>query len=154
ITMTGAEADFVDAETNGSSEDLKLSFVDWRDHSFTDETKTKGENYYDYYGIKKIKVDVDKARTDLNGNPNDLLNKVTTQLSFKYKDAEGTENGTVVNVKDRKNVNFGKLEYQNSGVTVGNFTVWFPIEITYDWGVLKAELKCNVGKTQANARQK
>ncbi|MDE6011820.1 MAG: hypothetical protein K2G91_03700 [Prevotella sp.] len=154
ITMTGAEADFEDAETKGSSKSLKLSFVDWRDHSFTDETKTKGENYYDYYGIKSIKVDVNKARTDLNGNPNDLLNKVTTKLSFKYKDAEETENGTAVDVTDRKNVNFGKLEYQNSGVTVGNFTVWFPIEITYDWGVLKAELKCNVGKTQANARQK
>ena len=60
------ETNFLDGETGGSKAMLKLTFTDWRDHNFDNTAVTKGENYYEYYGIKSISCLEDQIRTDMN----------------------------------------------------------------------------------------
>ena len=147
ISAENGSATFEDAETNGSDADIQLTFIDWRDHKFVGDPRTKGQDYFKYYGVKEINVDIANARTNLNGNPTDKLSNITKQLSFKFNAPVG--NGTQITAG-----NYGSLHYENNGVTVGTFKVWFPFTITYDWGTISGEIECTVGKTQNNAKRR
>ena len=142
ITITEATATFEDAETKGSDAPVVMTFVDWRDHNFGDKTKTKGMDYFVYYGVEKIELDTENATTDLNGG-NHKLSDVTTQLKFTYTPASPVSLN-----------NYGTLHYENNGMTVGHFTVTFPAVVTYHWGKVNTTVKCTVGKTQANAKRR
>lgn len=144
VDVKNAHATFTDAETNGSTSDLHLTFMDWRDHDFTDNAKTKGQNYWMYYGVREIKLDIDNATTDLNGNATQKLKDITDKLKFGYSDPSTAE---------IQNGNFGKIRYENNGLTVGTFIVNIPAQITYDWGTINVTVKCTVGKTQNNAKR-
>ena len=63
INVEEATASFEDAETEGSTAKINLTFTDWRDHNFTDTKVTKGQNYFTYYGVNEIAVDIDNATT-------------------------------------------------------------------------------------------
>ena len=142
INVEEATASFEDAETAGSTADIKLTFTDWRDHNFTDTKVTKGLDYFKYYGVKKIAVDIDNATTDLNGNSSQKLKDLTDKVKFKFS-APATISAN----------NYGNLKYENNGLTVGQFHVYFPATITYDWGTIKTTITATVGKTQSNAKR-
>lgn len=79
------ETNFLDGETGGSKAMLKLTFTDWRDHNFDNTAVTKGENYYEYYGIKSISCLEDQIRTDMNstsGDFKDLLSAASKKIKF------------------------------------------------------------------------
>ena len=169
ISLTNAKADFEDAETNGSVKAISMSFIDWRNHSFTNAAQTKGHNYWMYYGITSIAVNTADALTDLNGdamtfdaNGNYVsggkkLSSITSQLQFEYiaPTVFDTRNQYANDgIQILKNGQYGSLKYSNNGVTVGQFHMAFPAEITYDWGTLKTYVTCTIGKTQANARRR
>ena len=141
INVSNATASFEDAETKGSESAINLTFTDWRDHNFTDAKATKGENYFEYYGVKKIDVDIDNATTDLNGNSSQKLADVTSKVKFSYIPEAVAAN------------KYGKLKYENNGLTVGVFHVYFPATVTYDWGTIKTTITATVGKTQSNAKR-
>jgi hypothetical protein len=142
ISITSATVNFEDAETNGSDAPVKMTFVDWRDHNFGDTSKTKGQDYFAYYGVKNIVVDIDNATTDLNGG-NAKLSTVTKQMKFSYTAPAAISLN-----------NYGTIHYENNGTTVGVFHVTFPATIEYDWGKVPFTIVATVGKTQANARKK
>ena len=142
INVSNATASFEDAETKGSEADINLTFTDWRDHNFTDTKVTKGEDYFAYYGVKSIAVDIDNATTDINKNSSQKLSDVTTKVKFTY-----VPETTIAANK------YGKLKYENNGLTVGVFHVYFPATITYDWGTIKTTITATVGKTQNNAKR-
>ena len=142
INVSDATATFEDAETNGSEAAINLTFTDWRDHNFTDTKVTKGQDYFAYYGVKKIDVDIDNATTDINNNSSQKLSDVTTKVKFKY-----IPETTITAGK------YGKLKYENNGSTVKAFHVYFPATITYDWGTIKTTITATVGKTQNNAKR-
>ena len=119
-----------------------MTFTDWRDHNFTDKKVTKGQDYFKYYGVKKIAVDIDNATTDLNGDRNQNLKKLTNKVKFTFVPAANISEG-----------NYGELKYENNGLTVGQFHVYFPATITYDWGTIKTTITATVGKTQSNAKR-
>lgn len=144
VDVNNANATFTDAETNGSESDLNLTFVDWRDHNFTDAKVTKGHNYWKYYGVKSIKLDIAKATSNLNGNATQKLSDITSKLKFSYADPSEA---------DIQAGKFGKIRYENNGLTVGSFIVNIPATITYDWGTINVIVKCTVGKTQNNAKR-
>ncbi|MES4920782.1 PL29 family lyase N-terminal domain-containing protein [Hoylesella timonensis] len=144
VDVKDAKATFTDAETNGSESDLSLTFVDWRDHNFTDNVKTKGHNYWKYYGVKSIKLDIANATSDLNGNMTQKLSEITSQVKFTFTEP------TVAEIEAGK---FGKIRYENNGLTVGEFHVNIPATITYDWGTIHLTVKCTVKKTQNNAKR-
>lgn len=142
INVEKATASFEDAETAGSTAKINLTFTDWRDHNFTDATVTKGHDYFKYYGVKEIAVDIDNATTDLNGNSGQKLKDLTDKVKFTFS-APAT-----ISAKE-----YGELKYENNGLTVGQFHVYFPATITYDWGTIKTTITATVGKTQNNAHR-
>ncbi len=142
INVEEATASFEDAETAGSTAKINLTFTDWRDHDFTDTKVTKGQDYFKYYGVKKIAVDIDNATTDLNGNSSQKLKDLTDKVKFTFS-APAT-----ISAKE-----YGELKYENNGLTVGQFHVYFPATITYDWGTIKTTITATVGKTQNNAHR-
>ena len=142
INVEEATASFEDAETAGSTADIKLTFTDWRDHNFTDTKVTKGLDYFKYYGVKKIAVDIENATTDLNGNSSQKLKDLTDKVKFTFSAPAAISAN-----------NYGNLKYENNGLTVGQFHVYFPATITYDWGTIKTTITATVGKTQSNAKR-
>lgn len=142
INVEEATASFEDAETAGSTAKINLTFTDWRDHNFTDTKVTKGLDYFKYYGVKEIAVDTENATTDLNGNSSQTLKELTDKVKFKFS-APATISAN----------NYGDLKYENNGLTVGQFHVYFPATITYEWGTIKTTITATVGKTQSNAKR-
>ena len=142
INVEEATASFEDAETAGSTANIKLTFTDWRDHNFTDAKVTKGQDYFKYYGVTEIAVDIDNATTDLNGNSSQKLKDLTDKVKFTFSAPAAISAN-----------NYGNLKYENNGLTVGQFHVYFPATITYDWGTIKTTITATVGKTQSNAKR-
>ena len=142
INVEEATASFEDAETAGSTAKINLTFTDWRDHNFTDNKVTKGQDYFKYYGVKEIAVDIDNATTDLNGNSSQKLKDLTDKVKFTFSAPATISAGK-----------YGELKYENNGLTVGQFHVYFPATITYDWGTIKTTITATVGKTQNNAHR-
>ena len=142
INVEEATASFEDAETAGSTANIKLTFTDWRDHNFTDTKVTKGLDYFKYYGVKEIAVDIENATTDLNGNSSQKLKDLTDKVKFTFSAPAAISAN-----------NYGNLKYENNGLTVGQFHVYFPATITYDWGTIKTTITATVGKTQSNAKR-
>ena len=142
INVEEATASFEDAETAGSTAKINLTFTDWRDHNFTDNKVTKGQDYFKYYGVKEIAVDIENATTDLNGNSSQKLKDLTDKVKFTFSAPATISAGK-----------YGELKYENNGLTVGQFHVYFPTTITYDWGTIKTTITATVGKTQNNAHR-
>ena len=142
INVEEATASFEDAETAGSTADIKLTFTDWRDHNFTDTKVTKGLDYFKYYDVNEIAVDIENATTDLNGNSSQKLKDLTDKVKFTFSAP------TAISAN-----NYGNLKYENNGLTVGQFHVYFPATITYAWGTIKTTITATVGKTQSNAKR-
>ena len=136
ISITDATAKFVDGVTTTAP--LKLTFVDWRGYNFTG-TRLPTANYFTYYGVKSIALDILNAKTNLNNNWNDKLSELTRKIKLAY--VAPTE--AQIAAED-----FGTITYSNNGSTVGTFQVKIPATVTYDWGELKTEVVVTVEKTQ------
>ncbi len=152
INVTGSTASFVDATTGGATSEVQMTFTDWRDHDFTDKDITKDHNYFAYYKVTGISVDVDNATTDINGKDTDKLKDVAPNIKFTYEaptNADKTKDASadVYYIKEGK---YGTLTYENSGVTVGTFRVYLPAKITYEWGTLETTIVATISKTQSN----
>ena len=139
------ETNFVDAETGGARSDLKLTFTDWRDHDFDNETQTQGHNYYAYYNVKEITCLEDEIRTDLNGTSGTfdrLLSAVTNNIKFKFEEPSTTD--------IQESQDFGTLVYENNGTTVGDFQIQVPFDVVYDWGTIRVNVICKISQTENN----
>lgn len=136
ISITDATAKFIDGVT--TSAPLKLTFVDWRGYNFVG-TRVPSTNYFTYYGVKSIALDIDNAKTNLNNNWNDKLSELTSKIKLNF--VAPTE--AQIAAED-----FGTITYSNNGSTVGTFQVKIPATVTYDWGELKTEVVVTIEKTQ------
>ena len=136
ISITDATAKFVDGVTTTAP--LKLTFVDWRGYNFTG-TRVPTANYFTYYGVKSIALDIPNAKTNLNNNWNDKLSELTKKIKLDFN--APTEAQIAAG-------NFGTITYSNNGSTVGTFQVKIPATVTYDWGELKTEVVVTIEKTQ------
>lgn len=144
ISVTSASATFIDAAETEKA--LSLTFKDWRNMGFTDVSRVpSGANFFAYYGVKNIALDIDNATTDLNGNKNDKLNKVAPKIKLGYIAPAG--NGSQI-VKDE----YGKITYENLGNTVGTFHIEIPGTVTYDWGKLPIKVQVTVNGTVSAKR--
>lgn len=136
ISITDATAKFIDGVT--TSAPLKLTFVDWRGYNFVG-TRVPSTNYFTYYGVKSIALDIDNAKTNLNNNWNDKLSELTSKIKLNF--VAPTE--AQIAAED-----LGTITYSNNGSTVGTFQVKIPATVTYDWGELKTEVVVTIEKTQ------
>lgn len=143
------ETNFVDATTGGAKADLKLTFVDWRDHNFDNTSVTKGQNYYKYYDVESIAQNGD-IMTDLNGTTGVFdrkLSDVTGNVKFTFTVPTKSE---IQNGNGIVNHYFGTLNYENNGTTVGDFQIKVPFDVTYDWGTIRVYVVCKISQTEAN----
>jgi hypothetical protein len=143
--------DVTDAEDKGT--DISLAelalFVDWRDSQFGYKASTQRLNYVNYYGIRAIKPNLDRATTNING-ANDWRNlKYFKGLSFEDATNEGVppysswKNGTNGFIDQ-----LGVIKYRNNGLNVGDFSIRLPITLLYDWGETSEQiLQINIKKT-------
>ena len=136
ISITDATAKFVDGVTTTAQ--LNLTFVDWRGYNFTG-TRVPTANYFTYYGVKSIALDIPNAKTNLNNNWNDKLSDLTNKIKLNFNAPTAAQ----IAAKD-----FGTITYSNNGSTVGTFQVKIPATVTYDWGELKTEVVVTIEKTQ------
>ena len=137
------ETNFVDATTGGAIEDVKLTFIDWRDHNF--DTYWGTHNYYEYYNVKSITCDESQIRTDLNqssGNFGKLLSEITNNIKFEFTAPTTSQ--------IQNNRFFGSLKYENNGTTVGDFQIQVPLDVTYDWGTIRVNIVCKIQQTENN----
>ena len=136
ISITDATAKFIDGVTTTAP--LKLTFVDWRGYNFTG-TRVPVANYFTYYGVKSIALDIPNAKTNLNNDWNDKLYDLTKQIKLEFDAPTEAQ----IAAQD-----FGTITYSNNGSTVGTFQVKIPATVTYDWGELKTEVVVTIEKTQ------
>ena len=136
ISITDATAKFIDGVTTTAP--LKLTFVDWRGYNFTG-TRVPVANYFTYYGVKSIALDIDNAKTNLNNNWNDKLGELTSKIKLDFAAPTPAQIAAA---------DFGTITYSNNGSTVGTFQVKIPATVTYDWGELKTEVVVTIEKTQ------
>ncbi|WP_106830874.1 hypothetical protein [Parabacteroides pacaensis] len=129
--------DAVDFGAEGSIVDMldivKLS--DWRNYKFYG---TNGHpNYYQYYDVTAIKVDIDNITSNLNGD--NFTKKITD-----FTQIEIAQDNTGVNPAQPF---YGKLTYKNNGNAVGAFKMKVPVIVTYKWGDVKANVIVDVAAT-------
>ena len=142
------ETNFKDAETGGATADLKLDFVDWRDHNFDDATVTNNHNYYQYYDIVSIVADDDPDHILTNLGQSDgicdnVLSSITNNIKFEFDPA------TTAQIQGTPHW-FGRLRYENNGTTVGDFQIKVPVTVIYDWGTIHTYVTCNIDNTINN----
>ena len=142
LDVTDAEASIIDAGKGGKQIielDGLFDYKDWRDAWNT--------GYFEYYGIKGIKVvgltngdplsDNHDVLADLNNTGMKALYTITSQLDFTYhEDANGNY-----------------LEYNNLSSTVQEFKLEIPVVVEYIWGEFNTKATVTVKRTEGNAKQ-
>ena len=118
-----------------------ISFSDWRNFNFNDVTG--GYNYYTYYGVDGISVDVNEITTNLNGGTlgESLLKDKNANIDITFT-APTLVNNYIVST------DFGKLNYKNNGnVLSAEYQIRVPVEITYKWGTIKKDVDITIHPT-------
>jgi hypothetical protein len=144
-----------------------VNFVDWRDHKFSStgnatynnqSTGKTGMTYMNYYGITTIKADFESAKTNINGgdmsNPSSwpLITDVTGKMKFTPDAMAAAGLGSAVTptrTAQTFRIDNGYYLYENNAAGVGDFYIYLPISIVYDWGETQPEwIMIHVVKTQ------
>ncbi|MBR8763702.1 hypothetical protein IX335_000917 [Porphyromonas levii] len=135
---------FVDAATFGDLHtllDIKnvVALEDWRNlaKSTKEYSFKKNTNYYDYYGVKSISIDIDKITTEGLTIDGKVYKKLPSTVEVKvYKtEAELKADDVVDTSKFPKDATYGVLGYKNNGSNLGNdFTLVVPVTVEYKWG--------------------
>lgn len=140
ISVESATAEFTDAVSTTS--DVKLTFKNWNGYDFTDPNRAfASTDYFNYYKVSGIELNIGNATTDLNGVEK-KLSEVTSQIELTYTAPALSADGYIVANQ------YGKLTYNNNGLTVGTFHITIPAKITYEWGVLDTKVVVTVKESQ------
>ena len=164
VKVTNKAADnFVDAVDfgqEGSFITLKdlVAPKDWRGRVFGMNEGDQYYNYWDYYGIFKITVDIDQITCDLTPDkkvPVTILLetkskeelKASLNVSEAMRDADGNimkdEEGEVITIGDYidsiDDGGYGFLTYRNNGTYVKEFKLFVPVTIQYGWGIITTD---------------
>ena len=159
-TATDNFVDAVDFGQEGSFITLKdlVAPKDWRGRVFGMNEGDQYYNYWDYYGIFKISVDVDAITCDLTPDkkvPVTILLepkskdelKASLNVSEAMRDAEGNvmkdDEGNVITIgayiDGIDDGGFGFLTYRNNGTYVKEFDLFVPVTVQYGWGIITTE---------------
>ena len=146
---------FTDAKTDGNilkvAELLKKGFKDWRKEWIVDAT----HNFYTYYDVKTVKVDLDNMTTDLQGKDinKDKLKDVAPETFKFFSTATSGGSFNVATTSDGKpvtNKDFGIIKYDNVNNTTHPFKVKIPLTVGYYWGDVVTYVTISVAKSKEN----
>lgn len=128
-----------------------VKFVDWRETHFA--VNATGMKYVNYYGVRAINPNFDRAECDLDG-VRELITSVTGKLKFT-KEHINTSEPSVDRTAEQFREQIGYFLYENNSSVVDEFHIWLPLTIEYHWGVTADEIvKITVIRTKSNARRK
>lgn len=132
-----------DAVDNGDQVNLLklVKLNDWRDQDFitsTASTDGKNLNYFNYYGVEDLYVDVKSIKTGMMGDWK-LLSEVSDKVYFGLLDASGNvRTATPVAGVPAANVTYASLmkhyadlRYVNNTANVQTFNVKVPVTLKY-----------------------
>ena len=149
--------DAVDFGQEGSFITLKdlVAPKDWRGRVFGMNEGDQYYNYWDYYGIFKISVDVEAITCDLTPDKKVPVTiilepkskeelKASLNVSEAMRDAEGNimkdDEGNVITIgayiDGIDDGGFGFLTYRNNGTYVKAFKLFVPVTVQYGWGII------------------
>lgn len=157
MTVNAADnyVDAVDYGAKGSFIDVHdlANLYDWRNYAKKSEEYyfQNNQNYYKYYDVKSIKVDVENVKVEgltINGQAqSDLTNTgveltqmaPTANMIAKYPELAETSAD-------------GLLMYKNNGAALNKpFTLILPVTVEYKWGKVVEEVKVQVKPTNETA---
>ena len=159
VSMTVAAADnYVDAVDYGA----KGSFIDvhdlanlydWRNYAKKSEKYyfQNNQNYYKYYDVKSIKVDVENVKVEdltINGEEQSDLTNTGVELTQMAPTAN-----MIAKYPELKNTSAdGLLMYKNNGAALNKpFTLILPVTVEYKWGKVVENVKVKVMPTDETA---
>ena len=159
VSMTVAAADnYVDAVDYGA----KGSFIDvhdlanlydWRNYAKKSEKYyfQNNPNYYKYYDVKSIKVDVENVKVEdltINGEEQSDLTNTGVELTQMAPTAN-----MIAKYPELKNTSAdGLLMYKNNGAALNKpFTLILPVTVEYKWGKVVENVKVKVMPTDETA---
>ena len=159
VSMTVAAADnYVDAVDYGA----KGSFIDvhdlanlydWRNYAKKSEKYyfQNNQNYYKYYDVKSIKVDVKNVKVEdltINGEEQSDLTNTGVELTQMAPTAN-----MIAKYPELKNTSAdGLLMYKNNGAALNKpFTLILPVTVEYKWGKVVENVKVKVMPTDETA---
>ena len=146
---------FTDAVTQGNvlkvADILKAGFIDWRNKwEFLDATR----NYYKYYDVKAVAVDLENMTTNMNGNDitKDLMKDVAPETFAYFKTTTTGGSAVVGSYKSgSKTVNvemdFGTIRFDNVNNVAHEFKVKIPLTVSYYWGDIVTDVTITVNPT-------
>ena len=153
---------FTDAVDNGDQVNLLklVKLNDWRDQDFitsTANTDGKNLNYFNYYGVEDLYVDVKSIKTDMMGEWK-LLSEVSDKVYFELLDASGNvRTATPIAGVPAANVSYASLmkhyadlRYVNNTANVQTFNVKVPVTLKYKWGEYTVEIEIQCKHTLNN----
>ena len=135
--------DGVDVGAEGSVLDIKsvVRLSDWRNYAKSVTTyyfEPDNDNYYDYYDVTAITVDV------ANITPEGLMTSGGTELTELPSTIE------IAQTAPDATYDFGTLTYENNGATlVEEFTLKVPVTVSYKWGDVQTIVDVVVRPTSA-----
>jgi hypothetical protein len=135
--------DGVDVGAKGSVLDIKnvVRLSDWRNYAKNVTTyyfEPDNDNYYDYYDVTAITVDV------ANITPEGLMTSGGTELTELPSTIE------IAQTAPDATYDFGTLTYKNNGATlVEEFTLKVPVTVSYKWGDVQTIVDVVVRPTSA-----
>lgn len=147
--------DAVDYGAKGSFLDVRslANLYDWRKDAKSSDMYSfvKNPNYYDYYGVKSISVDVDKVKVyqlDVEGDENPELANTGIVLTQMQPTAE-----MIKTYPELKNTSAdGLLMYKNNGASLKTpFKLSMPVTVEYKWGKVVQWVSVKVYPTDEEA---
>lgn len=157
MTVNAADnyVDAVDYGAKGSFIDVHdlANLYDWRNYAKKSEKYyfQNNQNYYKYYDVKSIKVDVENVKVEgltINGEAQSDLTNTGVELTQMAPTAN-----MIAKYPELKNTSAdGLLMYKNNGAALNKpFTLILPVTVEYKWGKVVEDVKVMVMPTDETA---
>lgn len=150
VTIVGdGTKHFVDAANNGSTLNVldMVSLKDWRETESLNSFKIN-KNYYNYYEVNSITVDIAKVTCNLAGGNLDtqLLSSVTDKIELVATNpnpGKPSTSGPAIGY-------YGTVTYTNNTNNVQAFKLKIPVTVNYKWGSVSESIIVDVKPTSSN----
>ncbi len=143
-TVQKSDEDAVDYGFTIPISDLFTTPTDWRDQWISE--------YWSYYNIS-LSTDISKAYTDASKGVNDRTAYDPTSDGY-IGYVESLAKVETAGIQLTWDATAGTLTYTNNNQTIGDFHVYVPVIVNYDWGynMLVGYARLDIGKTVNNVR--
>ncbi len=136
-----------------------VNIVDLIDEDPKDWREAWEDSYWTYYGVDSIQVDLDNAFTDAALTADKRVAIEVPASTAGEEQIEGLAKITTANIQltyvsPDNTFKYGRLLYTNNNATIGDFHIYVPITMTYDWGykMSMGYARIDVSSTVENAK--